>query len=160
MILGPKRPPVRYNRARLDGGRGASLKAKPARNHSRGICTRSVVVTLMLRHVCGQVGRQVFVNECRFAGERLLEIDDRVEWVVVDKHVLRGILREVAAVGDHNRDGFAHEAHLVACKRVLRARVEGQTFDGRRIDQEWPELPVIAEIRGREYAGNTRATKR
>ncbi|CAB4968838.1 unannotated protein [freshwater metagenome] len=66
------------------------------------------------------VGLALVVADDRCARiHRTLGIHDRLEWLVVDVDELDGILRDVARLGDDERDLLALEAHLVGCEHRL-----------------------------------------
>jgi len=106
------------------------------------------------RHLPDQVRPVGFVDERR-RFVRPGVVGDRRQRLVIDLHQLDGILREVAALGDHQRNRVANEAHP--------AFGEGWPRGLRTLppDRGVPLLlDVAVEFRGREDGAHTRCCTR
>ena len=80
--------------------------------------------------------------------QRCLEIGDRRQRLVLHDDIGRGVLGQVAALGNDQGHSLAAVADLVLGERHLGALVEHDIVDRRRRDEQWPRTPVVAEING------------
>ncbi len=82
-------------------------------------------------NAAAHVRRPLRVHPRRVVSCRGPEVDGGIERLVVDLDELGCVLREVAVARDHQRDGVAHEAHVVACERDER-RAGGRAVEQHR----------------------------
>ncbi len=102
------------------------------------------------------IGFEIVVHMHRGSGKSFFDIDDGRQLLEIDIDIVKRILGDVAALRDHDDDGFADMADPVLGQRHLAALVENNSSDRRRRHQQWPRLPVGAEIVGgigRDHAG-------
>ncbi len=107
---------------------------------------RRIVVALPLMYVRRDVRGEIVVHERRARCERALQVDDRVERVIIDAHVLRRVFCDVPALRDHDRDRLADMAHLVAREERVRTRMEDVLAHRRWRNQQRAMLPERAQV--------------
>ena len=69
--------------------------------------------------MAGEVGAHLLVQHRRARLQRLLDVDDGRERLVVHHHRFGRVLGQVAIAGDDDGDGLADEAHLVGGGRIV-----------------------------------------
>ena len=98
-------------------------KYRRVTTHVRGVDRRLHVVRLELPDVA-LVGSEIGVNERSAVLERLLDVGDRVQRLVVHFDELGRVLRERARLGHDDRDAVALEAGLLGRQRKVRRHLD------------------------------------
>ena len=93
-------------------------------------------------------------------GERGLEVHHGGKGVRLHHDVVQRVLRQVAAFRHDHRDRLAYVAELVFGERDLGTRVEDETGDRRRGNEQRTGAPVVAQVRGGVYRDDARAIAR
>ena len=157
--------PVRHDAPGLHRARSAMVVDEAPPDDEIGPGGGPRVVALCLARSGGQVVGQVLVDAGLSRGESPLDVDHRLERLVVDHDLGHGILGDIAVDGYHNRDRLADVANLVFGERQMRAHVEDRTVNRRRMDQERCGLRVGPEVGERvdrlhTFASRGRRTQR
>ena len=137
------RADLREHATRLDRVRDQPrLEVAPRDDDVGRVDRRLDVVGLELPDVA-LVRPEVLVHERRAVLERLLDVGDRRERLVVDLDELGRVLRERTALGDDDRDAVALVAGLVDRERVVRRHLD---VLGHRPGAGEAALPVVREV--------------
>jgi hypothetical protein len=138
--------PLRHYAACFDGRRSPPVVEEAAPQDKMCALRGLRIVAARLAHVRRHIARDVVVHARRIGRESVLEVYHGRKRLVVDRDRGRRVFREITALGDDERHRLARVAHLVLGERHLRALVEERALDRRRRHQQWPGLPVVAEV--------------
>ena len=116
----------------------------------RGVEDRLQLGCVVPEAECGDVHPDVraplLVHDVLGVGRGLLVVDDRRLDVEVDLHQIARVFRDVAVVGDHDRDRIADEAHVTVGQTARRGlRAVGARESGPH------RVPFAAEVVGGEH---------
>jgi hypothetical protein len=93
-----------------------------------------------------QVRAPVGVDQGGLGIEGVLEVDDRREGFDVDDDGLGGVLGEVARLGHHHGDRFAHEAHVAVGQQAVGPVEVAQLLVGGGIEHQ------VVEVGGEQHS--------
>ena len=143
---------LRDGRARLHRVRDQPLKVDRVLDDHVRLLERLVDLSARDYPVKRLVPRRVVVNLRRAVLRGRLRVDRRVERLVVNVDVFQRVLRLVAALRHHHRDGVAHVPHLVLRnRRMVRHDQVGVRYVPRARNRVQVPLDVRAGV-DREYA--------
>ena len=134
---------------RLDRATSGTVVDNPALDHDIGVGERLLDVAATHRPFVGRVRAQRLVDE-RVVLQRLLDVDDDGQRLVLDEHVLDGIHDDVLVVADDHRDGVADMADAAARQRPALGRLD---LDARRRPRHRQRREQITHV----LAGEDRA---
>ncbi|MGY3471566.1 hypothetical protein ACVW0I_008437 [Bradyrhizobium sp. LM6.11] len=144
--------------ARLHRVRRKAVVGDVELHHVGGLGERGVRGALVADHPVIDLVAGGFGMQLRRAGlDRCVDVGDRGQLFVVHDHGFGRVAREVFALGDHDCDGLADEAHRLRrhrrpCAHLHRAAVLGG--DGPAADQV-PDL-VVDDLLSREHRDHAR----